>query len=130
MESPPTLSARNTSAPASFLQIGYSILADHIELQILQGNINRSPSAYLANPADERAKYAYDQDKTMTLVKFTGASGDRGFLSFFPVRASPRYLFHAKLTMRLQVHGTSLYENNTLVSSDNKGMAAYLYESM
>ncbi|KAJ7200981.1 Neutral/alkaline nonlysosomal ceramidase [Mycena rebaudengoi] len=33
------------------------------------------------------------------------------FLSFFPV------------------HGTSLYENNTLVSGDNKGMAAYLYES-
>lgn len=48
----------------------------------------------------------------MTLVKFTGGNGaDRGFMSFFPV------------------HGTSLYENNTLVSSDNKGMAAYLYES-
>jgi neutral ceramidase len=47
----------------------------------------------------------------MTLVKFTGASGDRGFLSFFPV------------------HGTSIYENNTLISGDNKGMAAYLYES-
>lgn len=78
---------------------------------ILQGNINRSPSAYLANPAEERAKYAYDQDKTMTLIKFTGSSGDRGFLSFFPV------------------HGTSLYQNNTLVSTDNKGMAAYLYEN-
>ncbi|KAG1837418.1 Neutral/alkaline non-lysosomal ceramidase-domain-containing protein [Suillus subalutaceus] len=34
-----------------------------------------------------------------------------GFLSFFPV------------------HGTSLYENNTLVSGDNKGMAAWMYES-
>ncbi|KAG8750799.1 hypothetical protein FRC14_000216 [Serendipita sp. 396] len=80
---------------------------------ILQGNINRSPSAYLANPAAERAKYAHDQDKTMTVIKFKGASGqaDRGLLSFFPV------------------HGTSLYENNTLVSTDNKGMAAYLYEN-
>lgn len=79
---------------------------------ILNANINRSPSAYLANPADERAKYQYDQDKTMTLVKFTGSNGvARGFMNFFPV------------------HGTSLYENNTLVSSDNKGMAAYLYEN-
>ncbi|CAG8677187.1 13662_t:CDS:2 [Acaulospora colombiana] len=70
-----------------------------------------SRPAYLANPAEERAKYAYDQDKTMTLVKFKGDSGDKGFLSFFPV------------------HGTSLYQNNTLVSTDNKGMAAYLYEN-
>ncbi|TFY57319.1 hypothetical protein EVG20_g8593, partial [Dentipellis fragilis] len=79
---------------------------------VVDGNINRSPSAYLANPADERAKYQYDQDKDLTLLRFDDASGNaRGFLSFFAV------------------HGTSLYENNTLVSSDNKGMAAYLYES-
>jgi neutral ceramidase len=80
---------------------------------ILNANINRSPSAYLANPASERAQYKYDQDKDMTVLRFDDNSGHaRGFLSFFPV------------------HGTSLYENNTLVSTDNKGMAAYLYESM
>jgi neutral ceramidase len=78
---------------------------------ILNANRNRSPTAYLANPAEERAQYQYDQDKDLTLLKFTGEDGtDRGFLSFFAV------------------HGTSLYENNTLVSGDNKGMAAYLYE--
>ncbi|KAJ7683523.1 Neutral/alkaline nonlysosomal ceramidase [Mycena rosella] len=74
------------------------------------GNRNRSPTAYLANPAAERAMYVNegdDQDTTMSLLSF----GSRGFLSWFPV------------------HGTSIYENNTLVSSDNKGMAAYLYES-
>ncbi|CAE6417784.1 unnamed protein product [Rhizoctonia solani] len=49
---------------------------------ILDTNINRSPFAYEANPAEERARYKFDQDK-----------------------------------------------NNTLVSSDNKGMAAYLYEA-
>ncbi|KAK7053720.1 Neutral/alkaline nonlysosomal ceramidase [Favolaschia claudopus] len=73
------------------------------------GNINRSPTAYLANPAEERALYVNeggDQDKIMSLLSF----GSRGFLSWFPV------------------HGTSIYENNTLVSTDNKGMAAYLYE--
>ncbi|KAI0333228.1 Neutral/alkaline nonlysosomal ceramidase [Cubamyces sp. BRFM 1775] len=79
---------------------------------VVDGNRNRSPSAYLANPAEERARYEYDQDKDLTLVRFDDANGNaRGFLSFFAV------------------HGTSIYENNTLVSSDNKGMAAYLYES-
>ncbi|KAH9965463.1 Neutral/alkaline nonlysosomal ceramidase [Russula dissimulans] len=76
------------------------------------GNRNRSPSAYLANPAEERAQYDGDQDTALTLLKFTDANGTaRGFLGFFAV------------------HGTSIYENNTLISSDNKGMAAYLYES-
>ena len=80
--------------------------------RIMDGNINRSPSAYLRNPAEERAMYEFDQDKDMTLVKFTGADGDaRAFMSFYAV------------------HGTSLYGNNTLVSGDNKGMAAFLYES-
>lgn len=60
---------------------------------ILEANINRSPSAYLANPAEERAKYQYDQDKDMSLLRFDDADGNaRGFISFFPV------------------HGTSLYE--------------------
>ncbi|KAK1236287.1 hypothetical protein PQX77_000448 [Marasmius sp. AFHP31] len=80
---------------------------------ILDANINRSPSAYLANPAAERARYQFDQDKDMTLLRFDDTGGQaRGFLSFFAV------------------HGTSLYENNTLVSTDNKGMAAYLYEAL
>ncbi|KEP52903.1 neutral/alkaline nonlysosomal ceramidase [Rhizoctonia solani 123E] len=79
---------------------------------VLDTNLNRSPYAYEANPASERAKYQYDQDKELHLLKFTDNSGTaRGFLSFFAV------------------HGTSLYQNNTLVSTDNKGMAAYLYEA-
>ncbi|KAL5531837.1 hypothetical protein ACEPAF_5400 [Sanghuangporus sanghuang] len=79
---------------------------------IPEGNINRSPFAYLANPEEERAMYEFDQDKDFTLVKFIGDDDEaRGFLSFFAV------------------HGTSLYENNTLVSGDNKGMAAFLYEN-
>jgi neutral ceramidase len=57
------------------------------------GNRNRSPSAYLANPAEERAQYDGDQDTALTLLKFADASGAaRGFLAFFAV------------------HGTSLYE--------------------
>jgi neutral ceramidase len=80
--------------------------------EIPDGNINRSPYAYLANPAEERAKYEYDTDKTMTLIRFDRTSDSKTFavLSFF------------------SVHGTSLYENNTLVAGDNKGVAAYLFE--
>ncbi|KAF8308277.1 Neutral/alkaline nonlysosomal ceramidase [Clavulina sp. PMI_390] len=80
---------------------------------LLNTNINRSPAAYLNNPAAERALYQYDQDKDFSLLKFVDSASNtaRGFLSFFAV------------------HGTSIYENNTLVSTDNKGMAAYLYES-
>jgi neutral ceramidase len=58
---------------------------------VVGGNRNRSPTAYLENPAAERALYESeggDQDKVMSLLSF----GTRGFLSFFPV------------------HGTSLYE--------------------
>ncbi|KAH8926210.1 Neutral/alkaline nonlysosomal ceramidase [Atractiella rhizophila] len=80
--------------------------------QIPNGNINRSPYAYLANPVAERNRYQYDQDKDMQLIKFVAADGtEKGFVSFYAV------------------HGTSLYQNNTLVSGDNKGYAAYLYES-
>jgi neutral ceramidase len=32
--------------------------------------VNRSPSAYLNNPAEERSKYKYNVDKEMTLIKF------------------------------------------------------------
>jgi neutral ceramidase len=60
---------------------------------VLNANINRSPSAYLANPPEERAMYEYDQDKDLTLLRFDDDSGSaRGFLSFF------------------SVHGTSLYK--------------------
>lgn len=77
-------------------------------------NINRSPYAYLANPSTERSSYSDDVDKTMTILKFIheadGIQHDIGILTWFAV------------------HGTSMYGNNTHVSGDNKGVAAYLYE--
>ena len=80
--------------------------------QLTDANANRSPYAYLANPESERAQYGDgDTDKFMTLLKFEDASGKAlGLLNWFPV------------------HGTSLYQNNTLVTGDNKGVAATLYE--
>ncbi|KAG6811730.1 hypothetical protein H0H92_006082 [Tricholoma furcatifolium] len=73
---------------------------------VLNANINRSPTAYLANPAAERAKYQYDQDKDMTVLRFDDTNGNaRGFLSFFAV------------------HGTSLYEH--FVKAQEKRMTAF-----
>ncbi|KAK5164783.1 uncharacterized protein LTR77_009447 [Saxophila tyrrhenica] len=83
--------------------------------EIEDANVSRSPYAYLQNPADERARYANDVDKTMTLLKFTHVddSGDEeeiGVLNWFAV------------------HGTSMLGNNSIVTGDNKGVAAYLFE--
>jgi neutral ceramidase len=80
--------------------------------KISDANINRSLFAYLANPAEERARYTDNVDKTMTLLRFTRASDGKaiGILNWFPV------------------HGTSLLGNQTIVAADNKGVAAYLFE--
>lgn len=80
--------------------------------EVKDANINRSPYAYLANPKKERSKYSHDVDKTMTLLKFERASDGKamGVLTWFPV------------------HGTSMLGNNTLISGDNKGVAAHLFE--
>lgn len=81
---------------------------------ILDANINRSPYAYLANPEEERKQYDTDVDKILTLLRISHAtdegSKDIGIFTWFPV------------------HGTSMYGNNTLVTGDNKGVAAYLFE--
>ncbi|KAG0650469.1 Neutral ceramidase 2 [Hyphodiscus hymeniophilus] len=76
-------------------------------------NINRSPYAYLANPAAERALYEDDTDKTLTMLRFQRTSDGKniGVLGWH------------------SVHGTSMLENNTHVTGDNKGLTSYLFES-
>ena len=81
-------------------------------------SINRSLFSYLANPEAERARYnisAEDDgstDNEMTMLRFRRASDGKntGILTWFPT------------------HGTSMLGNNTLVSGDNKGVAANLFE--
>ena len=56
-----------------------SIVRAHADLQkgsleiasgeLLDANINRSPTSYLKNPEEERARYKHDIDKEMTLLK-------------------------------------------------------------
>lgn len=73
--------------------------------------MNRSPSAYLNNPAAERSKYKYDVDKEMTLLKFVDSEwGPVGSFNWFAT------------------HGTSMSRTNSLISGDNKGAAARFME--
>ncbi|KAK9816671.1 hypothetical protein WJX72_003530 [[Myrmecia] bisecta] len=79
--------------------------------ELLEANINRSPTAYLHNPEDERQRYQHDVDKEMTILKVSDGNGrGRGCWSWFPV------------------HCTSVNNTNQLISGDNKGVAAQLME--
>ncbi|KAJ4396694.1 hypothetical protein N0V93_000915 [Gnomoniopsis smithogilvyi] len=86
--------------------------------KVKDANINRSLFSYLANPESERARYNISSDddgsveKDLTLLKFQRASDGKniGVLTWFPT------------------HGTSMYGNNTIITGDNKGVAAWLFE--
>jgi len=77
-------------------------------------NINRSPTSYMANPAEERAKYeavGNSTDHLMVLLKFMNSTGEPlGMVNWFAV------------------HGTSMNNTNRLISGDNKGYASLLFE--
>ncbi|KAG8378043.1 hypothetical protein BUALT_Bualt08G0097100 [Buddleja alternifolia] len=114
-----------------FVPQSFDALVNAIELSIVQAHenlkpgsifinsgdvenagINRSPSAYLFNPPDERAKYRHDVDTLMTLLKFVDKKSGKsvGAFSWFAT------------------HGTSMSRDNKLISGDNKGAAARFFE--
>ncbi|KAG9453271.1 hypothetical protein H6P81_006175 [Aristolochia fimbriata] len=79
--------------------------------EILDAGVNRSPSAYLNNPLEERNLYKYNVDKEMTLLKFVDDEwGPIGSFNWFAT------------------HGTSMSRTNSLISGDNKGAAARFME--
>ncbi|KAG7377738.1 hypothetical protein PHYPSEUDO_011065 [Phytophthora pseudosyringae] len=79
--------------------------------EVSNGGNNRSPKAYLANPASERVIYDNNIDTTMRAMHFFNDAGKlRGVLAFYPV------------------HPTSLTGKNHLISGDNKGYAEFLLE--
>ncbi|KAM5565257.1 neutral ceramidase 2-like [Rosa sericea] len=79
---------------------------------VVNAGINRSPSAYLLNPAEERAQYPANVDTLMTLLKFVDGASQQsiGAFSWFAT------------------HGTSMSKENKLISGDNKGAAARFFE--
>ena len=86
--------------------------------KISDASINRSLFSYLANPEEERAQYnisaqddgTVEQDLTMLKMQRDSDGQNIGVLTWFPT------------------HGTSMLGNNTIVSGDNKGVAADLLE--
>src|SRR5262252_51309 len=78
---------------------------------LTDASINRSPEAYRRNPEAERAQYASDTNTLMTLLRLQKRTGlEIGTLNWFAV------------------HGTSMGNDNHLISGDNKGYASYLFE--
>lgn len=72
---------------------------------------NRSPSAYLLNPQNERNRYLSDTDQQMTLIRLDSIDGHPiGTINWFPI------------------HGVSMNNKNHLINGDNKGYAEYLFE--
>jgi neutral ceramidase len=79
--------------------------------ELLDASLNRSPEAYQLNPPEERARYAHDTDKRMTLLRLTKDSGvEVGLINWFAV------------------HATSMGMEHRFISGDNKGHASYLFE--
>lgn len=80
--------------------------------ELVDASVNRSPTSYANNPADERASYKYNTDKGMYLLKMVDSQTGQpmAMLNWFAV------------------HGTSMNNSNHLISSDNKGYASLLFE--
>lgn len=81
------------------------------EGEVENATLNRSRIAYDENPSDERALYADDTDRSMTLLHFTDDDGlPLGMINWFGV------------------HATSVGNQNRLINGDNKGYAAQAVE--
>lgn len=77
----------------------------------LGASVNRSEDAYNANPQSERDQFQYNTDKEMTLWRMDGVNGfPIGMINWFAV------------------HPTSMGNWYTLITGDNKGYAAHMFE--
>ncbi|MFJ6698940.1 neutral/alkaline non-lysosomal ceramidase N-terminal domain-containing protein [Streptomyces sp. NPDC091272] len=75
-------------------------------------SVNRSRRAFDRNPGHDRAYFPEAVDPHTTLLRITRGGELTGAVHWFPV------------------HNTSMTNNNTLISSDNKGYAAYKWERL
>lgn len=86
------------------LKIGKTIVKD--------AGVNRSLSAYLANPESERKLYSDNIDKEMVQLNVFVEGKPIGFVNWYGV------------------HPTNITFDNRLISSDNKGIASILSEKL
>ena len=80
--------------------------------ELYDSSINRSPTAYELNPAEERALYDDNVDHEFTQLVILSADDNTpiGIINWFAV------------------HGVSMLNTNDLISSDNKGWASVMFE--
>jgi neutral ceramidase len=87
------------------------------ELYLTHGELhdassNRSPTAFARNPEADRAVFPLGIDPQTTLLRFERDGRVTGAINWFAT------------------HGTSMTNTNQLISSDNKGYAAYHWERL
>ncbi|MCV6972992.1 neutral ceramidase [Mycobacterium bourgelatii] len=78
--------------------------------ELRNASINRSPTAFDRNPPDDKSFFPDRIDPQTTLVRIDRGDRTVGAIHFFAT------------------HGTSMNNRNHLISSDNKGYAAYHWE--
>ncbi|ASU77532.1 alkaline ceramidase [Actinopolyspora erythraea] len=84
------------------LRVGHGELTD--------ASVNRSRAAFDRNPAADKRHFPRAVDPTTVLLSFERGGRPVGVINWFAT------------------HGTSLSPDNTLISGDNKGYAAYRWE--
>ena len=99
-----------------------SIVSAHEDLQpgnillgkgrVTDAGANRSVTAYLENPQEERDQYAENTPTEMTLLKFVDDSGPIGVLNWYAL------------------HPTAMNFYNPLISGDHKGYASLKMEQL
>lgn len=106
--------------------------------ELLGANINRSPTAYLANPPAERAQYTHDVDKAMELLRIVqqgaaaaadATSGSSSGKDSSSSSSSSSSVVGRGMVSWFPVHCTSMNNTNPFVSGDNKGAAAQFAEN-
>ncbi|WP_436494235.1 neutral/alkaline ceramidase [Actinokineospora sp. HUAS TT18] len=78
--------------------------------ELTNASVNRSRVAYEANPAEDKANFPNAIDPAMTVLRFKQGATDVGSIAWFAT------------------HNTSVTNENTLITPDNKGYAAYQWE--
>ncbi|TWF95651.1 neutral/alkaline ceramidase [Saccharopolyspora dendranthemae] len=78
--------------------------------ELTDASVNRSRSAFDLNPAQDTEHFPQAIDPAVTVLRFSQGGRDVGAITWFAT------------------HGTSMTNGNHLISSDNKGYAAFAWE--
>ncbi|MFD7658985.1 neutral/alkaline ceramidase [Actinosynnema sp. NPDC059797] len=110
---PQTLNAIADGITESIVEAHEDLAPGELSLgrgQLTNASVNRSRTAFERNPAADKAHFPNAIDPAVTVLKFRRGGEDVGAISWFAT------------------HNTSMTNENTLISPDNKGYASYQWE--